>query len=88
MCANCILFELMKCIDSKYFVFVKTSMCLQKKSDALHTLENIWPKSSNSENHMYKYVFLYNINKIALTDAETETVAYITTAQEQHQSKH
>ena len=29
---------------------------------------------------MYKCVFLYNINKIILTDAESETVAYITTA--------
>ena len=55
-------------------------MLLLKKSDALHTLENIWPKSSNSENYMYKRVFLYNINRIVLTDTETETVDYITTA--------
>ena len=73
MCGNCILFELMKCFDSKLFRFRKHFNVLLKKSDALHTLENIWSKSSNSENYVYKCVFLYNINRIVLTDTESAT---------------
>ena len=80
MCGNCILFELLKCLDSRLFCFRKHfSVFLLKKSDALHTLEDIWPKSSNSENYMYKCVFVYNKNSIVSTDTETETVDYITT---------
>ena len=53
MCGNCILFELMKCLDSRLFRFRKHFNVLLKKSVALHTLENIWPKSSDSENYVY-----------------------------------
>ena len=52
-------------------------MFLWKKSVALHTLQNICPKSSNFENYYALICFLYNINMIILTETETETVAYI-----------
>ena len=57
-CGKFMFYELTKCLDSRLFRFRKHFNVLVEKSVALHTLQNMCPKSSNFESYYALICFL------------------------------